>query len=144
MASEVIKEAGNLFNGQGTLFWVAAAAVAAGLTILVVVGFLYLRRQWRGRKQRPPQKADSPVARVQKPATVLGNAQARAYRAAESSAVSAPQTSGYGELLGRLRETADNLEDLRDDLRRIAGDRGDSPLKHQAPAVEYIFKKGVG
>ncbi|PIV81870.1 hypothetical protein COW53_02005, partial [bacterium CG17_big_fil_post_rev_8_21_14_2_50_64_8] len=65
-------------------------------------------------------------------------------RAAESSAVSAPQTSGYGELLGRLRETADNLEDLRDDLRRIAGDRGDSPLKHQAPAVEYIFKKGVG
>lgn len=144
MASDFIKEAGILFNGQDTLFWLAAAAVAAGLTILVVIGFLFLRRLWRAREQRPRVRSNSPRARAQVPAAVLGNAQALAYRAAVSEAVPTPQKPGYGELLGRLRETADNLEDLRDEFRRMSGDRGESPLKHKAPAVEYIFKKGVG
>ena len=135
MASDIMNQAAALFNGQDPVFWAATAAVAAGLTILIVTAFLYLRRFRvnRARRQTPRPIAAAPA----RPAT--GNP--AVVQAGVSSSDPAPDRA---LLLARLKETAAGLEALRDELRARRLPAANSRLKNPLPEVEYIFRQGVG
>lgn len=135
MATGIMNEAAALFNGQDPVFWAATAAVAAGLTILVVTAFLYVRR-YRATRARRARPRPVPAASARPAAMNPPLAQA---------AVSQADTEAdRALLLARLKDTAAGLEALRDELRARRLPATNSTLKNPAPEVEYLFRQGVG
>jgi hypothetical protein len=145
-------------RAQGPVFWAATAAIALGLTLLLVA---LLHRAWRAARGRtsgatvaPAQAmatatepADDPAASVAAAIAAATDAYAGA-GAPPAAAGPAPLSSPDDELadqslallLRRLQAAGDRLEQIAGDLQDTAGPARDSLLKDAADEVEYVFK----
>ncbi len=147
MDPAVFHQAFDTFRSQGPVFWAAAAAIAAGLTILVVSMLVYAQGRFRNWRR----------ARLASARTVLPDpgVYARNSGVADDNfslpgQTLNPPSAGEGtgplgeSLLLRLRTTVSRLEDLQATLGNQILPADESRLKQGPPAVDYIFKKGVG
>ena len=130
----------DVFKDQGVAFWSAAGAIALGLTILAVCGFVYFRNVLtrtfaarRGVPTEPAAKIAGSVANEDAAKTDVPDPKAPAEDPTPRASL---DETDLVDLLSRLQKTAERLEDLRSVAQ--------SPLKHTVPDVEYVFKKGVG
>ena len=135
--------------GQGPVFWGAAAAIAAGSTLLVVSIVLQLRRvrtwsagrvAWRRVRSRRPAPVARPAAGVAEAAAAGYAAQARTV--APETVRDDQTTETLALLLERLRQASARLATMspsaeHDEVSRATG------LKEPAQDVEYVFKAGV-
>ncbi len=141
------------FQGQGSIFWVAALSIAAGATLLVVSGLIAARkgltgRMWAGPRLRRPasgyRRAVNPGASEQVEKTETGY-RARGMAALGQTPVTA--TAGEAELAQlhqRLQEAARTLAGIQQAMRTQDQAFGFSGLKGGKPEVEYVFRAGIG
>lgn len=139
---------GILAGEHGFLFWVAVAAVATGLSLLITAACLRIRRlvrestlrrhSVRNQPRRSPQHTENagPVGAVTEPVPV-------AAQVAEPTPVkTTPELLGRSlpTLLNRLQMTADRLEKMAEDFADQRIDGPESSLKRFGDDVEYVFK----
>lgn len=134
---------GALINEQGMVFWGAVAAVALGLTLLLVTGMIYVRQWHRKRTWGSGSGRRAPGA-----AALARGQAARAYGASLTPGGEAlpgdPARIYQQALLSRLQAMGDRLEALATSLPAQDGRLSRSGLKHPPAGVEYVFKKGIG
>lgn len=126
-----------LAQAQGTVFWIATAAVSLGLTLLVVA-LVQAARQRVGGKRRDA-RATAPAVAAPAPA-VAGHATA-AY--AQQGAAMAPPVDEDGSLammLRRLQQAGDRLEEIAADREAAPTMAAVSALKSEFQDVEYVFR----
>lgn len=124
-----------LAQAQGTVFWVASAAVSLGLTLLVVA-LVQAARQRLAR--RTVAAATSPR---EAPAPVVTTQAAAAY--AEHEAPVSPladDDSSLVMMLRRLQQAGDRLEEIAADRTTSDGRATASALKSGFQDVEYVFR----
>jgi len=136
-----------LAAARGSVFWIAAGAVALGAALLAASLVQYLRRRlasgWLGRLRvagRRPTPADAAA-----PGGAVAPAEAvAAYLAAGSprtlTAGTGPDEPSLALLLRRLQAAGDRLEEIAGDLASQRGIAAESFLKENSPDVEYVFK----
>ncbi len=137
------EQLGALIDGQGLVFWGAVAAVALGLTLLLVTGLVYVRQWSRKRARAAGSGRGTPAA-----AALARGQAARAYGSpldpgGDAAAGDAAQVYQKA-LLSRLQAMGDRLEALAASLPAQDGRLRQSGLKHPPAGVEYVFKKGIG
>ncbi|MBU2501913.1 hypothetical protein KJ682_11350 [bacterium] len=139
----MVEQLGALINEQGMVFWGAVAAVALGLTLLLVTGMIYVRQWHRQRTCGSGAERGAPAA-----AALARGQAARAYGASLTpggDAATGDAARIYQEaLLSRLQAMGDRLEALGSSLPTQDGRLRRSGLKHPPAGVEYVFKKGIG
>lgn len=133
----------NLANGQGPLFWGAAAAAALGASLLVAAVLMQARR-WRFRVSLPrlarprfhrPGRGRAPAPGL---ARAVPGGYAPAARTAMPPAAMAPAPAAdLGPALARLRRASDRLAELREAA-------ADSRLKGTPAGVDLKVRRGVG
>jgi len=133
---------------QGPVVWAAVAAIALGLTLILVA-------LWQRRPRR--QAATPPPPAVAAPTTAAATAAADAYAAAAPAAgdpaagFARPAAARFADpdelaeqslalMLRRLQAAGDRLEELAADLGHETAARGESVLKDTLQDVEYVFK----
>ena len=146
----------NHFQGQGSIFWIAAASIAAGATLLVVAGVLAARRgmvqgallgfAWprvsgpaRGYRRANPAE---PPSQVENTATGYRPTGMAALGVAPQADL--PTAPELEELHNRLRAAARTLESLQARLQNPDEDGRFSGLKGARGDVEYVFRAGIG
>ncbi len=142
MDTEIIKQGVDLIAGQGPVFLGAAGAVAAGLTLLVVSLISYLRGRWSGRRKGGAKPSGQMVSGQHDTYSPAADRLRPAAPAVARTGTGGPDSDQL--LLARLRRTTSQLETLKEALRREQNTTAESPLKPTPPAVEYVFKKGIG
>ncbi len=142
MDTDIFRQGMELIAGQDPVFLGAAVAVAAGTALLTGTLFAYFRgRRRTGANGRvaPRKPASASVADIYVPSS-SGMAQpAQVAPGAGDSALPLEK-----DLLVRLRRTVDRLEKLQEELLSERSVSAESPLKPTPPAVEYVFRKGIG
>ena len=144
----------DLFDGQGVVFWAAVMAVTLGLTLLSVSIVFQVRKLLSGRKLGSKKTAVAPAA-TGMPRIDVG---ADSYEATgflpdpvpaankrSSRATDAVNTPGLGDVLTRLRHSADRLDRIHASLDRTGlrgASAGNSPLKPGLTEVDYVYKTG--
>jgi hypothetical protein len=143
---------GTFLANQGILFWIACAAVALGLTMVIVAAVVQTRRL-AGRRVSPAQveKTPDPIPeRAAEPATLPSVTTAepvrRRFRGPDRMT---RETDRLVVLLSRLEEAAGRLEAVAADGPNIAQveklpPSGDSNLKDEVDGVEYVFRAAGG
>ncbi len=144
----------NQFQGQGSIFWVAAFSMAAGATLLLVSGLVMARRGMArglslagGGIRRPSftlgkgkEKAAGPMVEL----TDTGYKANTLTTAPEAPrAESAPPAAGDGELFDRLRQAANTLEEIHRALKSGEHGYGISAITANGRDVDYVFKSGI-
>lgn len=134
-----------MFRTQGPVFWGAAAAVALGATLLLMTVYAFLRQTIGRRGGRPRLRKRRASAA---PAAAL-TVDETGYRFAGGNAGPAVRppagpTLDPDRLWARLRAAGDRLEACRDGMGPQGAAAWESPLKAGPPAVEYVFRKGIG
>jgi hypothetical protein len=146
----------NQFQGQGSIFWIAAASIAAGATMLIVSGLLAVRRGFaqirfaplrfprlsgraRGYRRAKPAQQATEVAATETGYTATGMAALGAHPAPP-----ALNREKMVEFQGRLRSAAQNLEEIRGRLAESEEGPFFSGLKEGQEEVDYFFKAGIG
>ena len=131
-----------LARNQGPVFWVAAVAVALGVTLLVTALAQFVRQ----RSARRGAAADS-AATIIPPATPAADIYVPTTPpVAQEFAPSAPAgPPGGGDyslalLLRRLQSAGDRLEEVVGDFWPDESDRDESGLKDSLRDVEYVFR----
>jgi hypothetical protein len=142
----------NQFQGQGSIFWIAAVSMAAGATLLFVSGIVLAKRGlvrgWLA--TRNPVRLPGRITEVEKVAGTRIDLTDTGYTArpmaAETSAqnVSTEESSELELLHDRLRKAANSLEDIHQALKNQDQFNGISGLKAPLRDVEYVFKTGIG
>ena len=140
------------FQGQGSIFWVAAMSIAAGATLLLASGVVLAKRglvkslfgsqKPSGNLKIPPNPSSSGANQVQLTETGY-TAQTLAMNPG-SNPQSPLNGDKLGELHSRLRQAANALEDMHQILKNDPQLNGISRLKAPLRDVEYVFKTGLG
>jgi hypothetical protein len=139
------------FQGQGSIYWIAAASIAAGATLLLVSGLVMARRGlgqglagaralWRGWK---PGRLSRRTARPRVELTETGYKANTLAPAPESESRRNP-SADMSDLYSRLRRAANTLEDIQQALINDDQSHGISALKASRRDVDYVFKSGIG
>jgi len=151
-----------LQESRGWLFWAAAAAMAAGLSLLLAVGAWHARRWLRrarparhgrpglwpllrrpARPSRPPQDYGDQAWRRRNGSAVEPPVEpAASPESAPPSPGSAPAPEVLASMLRRLRGAADRLEEVAEEHAAAAAAGRDSDLKALGCDVEYVFRAG--
>jgi hypothetical protein len=132
------------------------AAITCGLSFLLTGIYLHLRRLWTARQLRQgesggewsPREEDAavdvtspdPGAEIRQRAAGAALALATAVREDRRSAAPDLADGSLPLILQRLRRAADSLESMADELVRQGFPAAESPLKHLAGDVEYVFR----
>lgn len=130
-------------QAQGTVFWVASAAVSVGLTLLVVA-LVQAARQRLGRSQRQAGATTPTVAAVA-PVTARQATAAYAEHAGPED-IEAPAPPSIDEdgalvmMLRRLQQAGDRLEEIAADRESAPSMASASALKSGFQDVEYVFR----
>ena len=146
----------NLVLGQnGFIFWIAVAAITCGVSLLLTGIYLYLRRVWyhggfRLLIRHAARQADPDARKSAGSSGALpGNPHATATQDEPLPAQAAGPapvcdldlgTDSLPQVLHRLREAANRLENLTDELVNPLNSSAESPLKHLTGDVEYVFR----
>lgn len=137
--------------GQGPVFLAAAAAIAAGMTMLVVSIVMQLRKTSRLPVSRPQRLSwRNPLRRRSRPAEPLAPsvpAATAGYAAQADASASVPAgddrvAETLTLLLERLRKASQQLSDLQT-AAEVGANSSASVLKEPASDVEYVFRAGV-
>ncbi len=142
MDKEIFRQGMELIAGRDPVFLGAAVAVAAGMALLTGALFVYFRgrRRTGGRAANTRREpASTSAADTYVPSEVGIPVSARAGLGPGDGGSPLDQ-----DLLARLRQTVVRLENLQKDLARGKPLAAESPLKPAPPAVEYVFRKGIG
>ena len=130
-----------LARSQEPVFWVAAAAIALGVTLLVAALTQFLRRRLGARPApaTPPVTAPDPIAA----ADIYVPTQRLV--APEFAAPEPPDQARGGDhslalLLRRLQSAGDRLEEVAGDLGFDESSRDEFGLKEPLRDVEYVFR----
>lgn len=133
----------SLADGQGPLFWGAAAAAALGASLLVAALLMQARR-WRFRLTLPrlgrpnfrrPRRGAAPAPGL---ARAVPGGYAPVGRPAIQPMAAAPApTADLGPALARLRRASDRLAELHDAA-------AESRLKGTPRGVDLKVRRGVG
>jgi len=136
-------ENAQMLQGQGPIFWGAAAAVALGATLLVTAGWVQIRRLRRSRTSTPGGRKVVTVTENGYAATppVAGMATAEAPPAAAAAPTPPLPDERLIALGARLSGAADRLEAMRASLKDQG--RPGSGLKETPNSVEYVFRSGT-
>jgi len=118
---------------QGTVFWFAGAAIAAGTALLVVALVLLGRR--RPRRAATPARSSMVIPAAVAPVT--GGSYQPARRVASPAG---PEEPSLALLLRRLQAAGDRLEGIAGELAATVAPGSESGLKATLPDVEYVFK----
>lgn len=126
---------------QGAIFWVAAAAVALGVTLLVVAVGQALLRAGRRTIVPTPAEEPEPAPATAGPTTVeVASSDARAVENDRDTYQVVAEDHSLALLLRRLQQAGDRLEEMAQDLDvQPALDPGSS-LKSEPELVEYVFR----
>lgn len=129
----------NQFQGQGSIFWVAAASIAGGATLLLISGLILARRGLTGSWLKGWRRG--------RPTVVLTETGYRAQTLTKAPAAAAPEVTEGEQVLGdlylRLRTAGNQLEEIRRSLKNADQMQGVSRLKAPLREVEYVFKSGI-
>ena len=131
-----------LARNQGPVFWVAAAAVALGATLLVMALAQFVRQRRAGRGAAvdsveiitPPA---TPDLDTYVPTTPL---LAQEFVPAVPAGAPGGGDHSLALLLRRLQSAGDRLEEVAGDFRPEESDRRESGLKDSLQDVEYVFR----
>ena len=140
---------------QGPVFWAAAAAIAAGLTLLAISLVVQVRRlsgrtkviRWPG--MNPLRRRSTPGRGAPEAAIQAAHLAAAAYEEAQAAATATVGTRSEATnetltaLLGRLRKASARLETVQERRTASAQAEGLSTLKGSAEQVEYVFRSGI-
>lgn len=121
-------------QAMGPAYWVAAAAVALGCTLLITAGVL----QWRSRRtgrQRPVHRDSLPITAARDYATQSTSGPAE-YRSTASIAADTALTA-------RLAVAAARLETIHAAMATLERLPDGSALKPAPSHVEYVFRAGT-
>ena len=142
----------NQFQGQGSIFWVAALSIAGGGTLLLISGLILAKRglvkgmvaAWkpgrrRSNSRKPGIKPGNHVKLTETGYTV--NTLATAPQEAHEAQAQGP---GMDNLYQRLKQAANALEDIHLALKNQGSSTAISGLKTPLKDVEYVFKSGIG
>lgn len=126
-----------LAQGQGTVFWVATAAVSLGLTLLVVA-LLHAVVQRAARRRAAAAMTSAPAAPIPTAASQV----AAAYAAEQAPLATPPEdeSSSLVLMLRRLQQAGDRLEEIAGDREATLGHGHTSALKSGFQDVEYVFR----
>ena len=132
-------------RSQGPFFWGAVAAIALGITFLLVASVLALRaRIRRGRRLAAPLRERS--TGVQQPAsatplaTAIGTDVATAYEPTRRPSNGALATPSAAMMLRRLQAAGDRLEEFADEIGNDRAKDSLYTLKSDLQDVEYVFR----
>jgi len=147
MDQALIKQGLELFHSQGILFWGATAAIAAGVTILVVALLLFTKKRIQNHqreksgkiKKHPMGKSGKQQADSSLPLEFHPEIKNRS-----GHLISAESDSVDEALLVRLKDTVSRLESLQRAIGKENAVLMESPLKPSPPAVEYVYRQGIG
>jgi hypothetical protein len=126
-----------LAQGQGTVFWVATAAVSLGLTLLVVALMHALVQKASRRPARAPM---TPVQATPIQAAPPQAAAAYATQLDPPATLPDEDDSSLVLMLRRLQQAGDRLEEIAGDREAILGHGHTSALKSGFQDVEYVFR----
>jgi len=134
---------GEILAGQGTLFWIAAAIIAAGGTLLVTAIALEFKRRTmrRGPVRRDNENTTPSILRRRRKAKTPAPEPAEALpdpTAARRAYAGTLPTPALNALLDRLQRAGDRLETVSGLLAETAD--SDSSLKTSPGSVEYVYK----
>ena len=145
--------------GQGPIFWIAAAAIAGGMTLLVVslvlqtrktlsAGFPWLKTAAPWSKSSPKKQETEHFPEVtvtENGYGVSGSAQIPLDTPAKQdhNAINSAEAKALGGLLHRLRQAGDQLETLQNNVSSTSSPRQNSLLKQQSENVEYLIRTGI-
>lgn len=142
-----------LQEDHGLIFWAAFTVMAIGVSLLVAVGFVQLRRvvpkfgslgilKWN--RQRQPLSLKPPIHRSGRATRPPDSARSAPPKASIASTRQTPQpeplNGSLPVLLRRLQSAADRLEKMADDLSGSSVHDSESSLKQLPGEVEYVFK----
>lgn len=120
---------------MGTAYWIAAAAVALGCTLLVTAGVLHWRRL-RARRVFAPRPAATAVSAVREYA-------AQAVSSPAATPAAPPRQAVDPALMARLHAATARLEALHESMAAAGQLPPGSGLKPAASHVEYVFRSGT-
>ena len=131
-----------LARSQGPVFWVAAAAIALGVTLLVVALVQLLRRRLNARlagDESAPRSTPNlaPTADIYVPTQPLVKPE---FTTPEPAVQPVGGEQSLALLLRRLQSAGDRLEEVAGDLRHDESNRDESGLKEPHLDVEYVFR----
>lgn len=126
-----------LAQGQGTVFWVATAAVSLGLTLLTVA-VMHALVQRVARRRGAAAMAPAHAAPI--PAAPPQVAAAYATQQAPPATLPDDDDSSLALMLRRLQQAGDRLEEIAGDREAMLGHGHASALKSGFQDVEYVFR----
>lgn len=139
----------NQFQGQGSIFWVAAASIAGGATLLLISGLVLAKRGVVKGSRGPGGRIKGALKtwRKPRPAVVLTETGYQANTLTKTIPAAAakgqPDDSTLADLYSRLKTAANSLEVIHQSLKNGDQMQGVSRLKAPLRDVEYVFKSGV-
>lgn len=132
-------------QGQESIFWVAAASIAAGATLLLISGLVLAKRGLvRGFMVTLKKNRSVPTRTNQVKLTETGYSASTLTMAPTPPAMATFAGHEFSELNSRLKKAANTLEEIQQSLIRDDQMIGISGLKASLQDVEYVFKTGIG
>jgi len=133
---------------QGLMFWSASAAVALGVTLILISGIIQFRRLRSRSASSVPSASVLPPEQIEIPSEIPSdlemNKESQKTSEWPECRVTESNPKQLRLLLARLRTAADQLEDYRRINRVLPPKSAESSLKESAEGVDYLFRTGTG
>jgi len=139
------------FQGQGSIYWVAAASIATGATLLLVSGLVLAKRglvrgllaAWRSRRGFGGPTRHRRAASTRVELTETGYTAAAPVTGVSGNAGTPAAGQDLLDLHRRLKQAANTLEEIHLALKDQDQLQPSSGLKAPLGDVEYLFKTGI-
>ena len=139
------------FQGQGSIYWVAAASIATGATLLLVSGLVLAKRglvrgllaAWRPRRGIGGRKQRGRTVSNRVELTETGYTAEVPVTGIAGNAGAVPDGQDLLDLQRRLKQAANALEEIHLALKDQDQLQPGSGLKAPLGDVEYLFKTGI-